>query len=132
MYLEEPVALHYHVGQALRCCQVLIQLPLVWLPQAAFPLTGSRRGEGERKVEQAKCWELHTNHCTEGPACAMQDSCNVTTESQFPPRISQRCPGQGIYSPDILSNTWPRTAMTSSLFVYNLQYQAPLIPAKLT
>jgi len=49
-YLEEPVALHYHVGQALRRCQVLTQLPLVRFPQAVLPLTGSvergRRKEG--------------------------------------------------------------------------------------
>lgn len=43
-YLEESVALHDHVGQALRRCQVLTQLPLVRLPQAALPLAGS----GER------------------------------------------------------------------------------------
>lgn len=39
--LEEPVALRYHVGQALRGCQVLTQLPLVWFPQAALPLARS-------------------------------------------------------------------------------------------
>lgn len=37
-YLEEPVAFCYHVGQALRGCQVVAQLLLVRLPQAAFPL----------------------------------------------------------------------------------------------
>lgn len=57
--LEEPIALHYHVGQALRRCQVLAQLPLVRLPQAALPLAQSSGGGGaipSQGVEVKQRW----------------------------------------------------------------------------
>lgn len=63
-YLEEPVALHYHVGQALRCCQVLTQLPLVRLPQAALPLTRSaeRGAHAEGCVSNCCAPRVHRAH----------------------------------------------------------------------